>query len=184
MVLADTPADSHPARCYSAGMTTLPANTYLHDLIVGSGGTVDGDFVTKPGCMIFNQSGMNGAAYDLLQKLNMDLSQPSYQVMGEFNSRITYLSFPKTIVDSTPYLNKVANEMNHMSIFGTFYVTFLVAGISTETALEMIAHKEAKVARLTTSATKAMDHPLYYLDPEFAAYQKPYLNNLPLDNPS
>lgn len=39
--------------------------------------------------------------------------------------------------------------------------TFLLAGISIETSLELVAHKEARVARLTSSKTKAMDLPLF-----------------------
>jgi adenylate kinase family enzyme len=47
--------------------------------------------------------------------------------------------------------------------------TFLLAGVSVETSLELIAHSEASVARLTTSRTSAMDHPLYTLDGDVPA---------------
>lgn len=40
-------------------------------------------------------------------------------------------------------------------------MTFLLAGISVECLVELLAHKEAKVARLTTSKTKAMNHPFF-----------------------
>ncbi|UJR32417.1 hypothetical protein I4U23_019879 [Adineta vaga] len=39
-------------------------------------------------------------------------------------------------------------------------VTFLLSGISIETSLEFVAHHEAKVARLTSSKTNAMNVPL------------------------
>jgi adenylate kinase len=40
-------------------------------------------------------------------------------------------------------------------------VTFLIAGITVETSMELCAHNEASVARLTSSKTKAMDEPMY-----------------------
>jgi adenylate kinase len=44
---------------------------------------------------------------------------------------------------------------------GDSFVTFLIAGISVETSLELISHNEAMISRLTTSNTKAMEKPLY-----------------------
>ncbi len=52
-------------------------------------------------------------------------------------------------------------------------VTFLIAGCSIEASLELIAHSEAKVARLTTSKTNAMNNPLYRIYNE--------LHNLTID---
>lgn len=40
-------------------------------------------------------------------------------------------------------------------------LTWVIAGCSIEASMELVAHKEARVARLTTSKTKAMDKPLY-----------------------
>eukprot|EP01126_Amoeba_proteus_P004761 TRINITY_DN11580_c0_g1_i3.p1 TRINITY_DN11580_c0_g1~~TRINITY_DN11580_c0_g1_i3.p1 ORF type:complete len:616 (-),score=133.30 TRINITY_DN11580_c0_g1_i3:66-1913(-) len=39
--------------------------------------------------------------------------------------------------------------------------TFLISGVSVETSLELVAHKEATVARLTSSKTSAMNLPLF-----------------------
>jgi adenylate kinase family enzyme len=44
-------------------------------------------------------------------------------------------------------------------------ITFLIAGISVETEIELVSHREAKVARLTTSKTKIMDVPLFRIYP-------------------
>jgi len=58
-------------------------------------------------------------------------------------------------------------------------VSFLLAGCSVETSLEMIAHGEAKVARLTTSRTSAMEHPLYrVLDTQDPENQKLYFGHM------
>lgn len=48
---------------------------------------------------------------------------------------------------------------------GTVNVSFLVAGASIETSLEFAAHGEASVARLTSSRTAAMRHPLIRILP-------------------
>ncbi len=50
--------------------------------------------------------------------------------------------------------------------------TFFIAGVSVETSMELIAHREAKVARLTTSKTKAMDQPLYRITDDQPRWQK------------
>jgi hypothetical protein len=41
--------------------------------------------------------------------------------------------------------------------------TFLISGVAIETSLELVAHKEARVARLTSSKTAAMSYPLFRL---------------------
>lgn len=43
-------------------------------------------------------------------------------------------------------------------------ISFLLSGISVETSLEFIAHHETKVARLTSSKTKAMNLPLFEIN--------------------
>lgn len=152
----------------------------FEQLVTLSGGTIKANCVTDPGCSIIAKTSVDGRAFDLISSLNVEVSKPSYEVLGELNAKITYLS----TTDRQDYLKDLVDKSGHLSIFSSFYVTFLIAGISVETALELIAHREARVARLTTSATKAMDHPFYYLDPEFGPYQMTYIKNLPLSNPS
>ena len=63
-------------------------------------------------------------------------------------------------------------------------VTFIIAGCSVEASLELIAHKEAKVARLTTSKTNAMNEPLYRIYEKLhgvnvdTRWQKQYLKEI------
>ena len=57
-------------------------------------------------------------------------------------------------------------------------VTFLLSGISIETSLELVAHHEAKVARLTSSKTKAMNHPLYRVQGKDTLQQRHFLSAL------
>lgn len=61
----------------------------------------------------------------------------------------------------------------------TANATFLVAGASVETMLEFVAHGEARVARLTSSRTAAMRHPLIRVLPDRdPAPQKAYHTSL------
>jgi hypothetical protein len=54
-------------------------------------------------------------------------------------------------------------------------VTFLLSGISIETSLEFVAHHEAKVARLTSSKTNAMNVPLFRVQGTDTAQQRRFL---------
>jgi hypothetical protein len=57
-------------------------------------------------------------------------------------------------------------------------VTFLLSGISIETSLEFIAHHEAKVARLTSSKTNAMNVPLFRVQGTDTAQQRRLLASM------
>ncbi|CAF1249383.1 unnamed protein product [Rotaria magnacalcarata] len=57
-------------------------------------------------------------------------------------------------------------------------VTFLLSGISIETSLEFVAHREAKVARLTSSKTNAMNLPLFRVQGTDTFKQRLFLANL------
>jgi hypothetical protein len=52
-------------------------------------------------------------------------------------------------------------KLKHLSVYAGNDITFLIAGCSIETALEFIAHHESRVARLTSSKTRAMSDTLY-----------------------
>lgn len=42
------------------------------------------------------------------------------------------------------------------SVYGGMHATFLITGITSETVTELVAHKEAHIARLTTSNTRSL----------------------------
>ncbi len=56
--------------------------------------------------------------------------------------------------------------------------TFLLSGISIETSLEFIAHKEAKVARLTSSKTTSMNLPLFRVQGNDTWAQRKYITEV------
>lgn len=131
------------------------------DLIELSGGIVKGIFVEKVGVMMTKRQQVTDEALELMSKMNIDdSSQPSEQ-HAEFNSRLTYLSFNDEKKCSESYHNKLIKELGHRSIYNDENITFLIAGCSIETMIEFIAHNEAKIARLTSSKTKAQDEVLY-----------------------
>lgn len=138
----------------------------LRNLITKAGGEIEGQFVLKPGVMILMKTEVTPQAQDLFEGMNIDQDRPPYEQAGEFASRITYMSFrDEPGKSSEQYNRKMIEEYGHMSVHSCHNVTFLIAGVSVETVLELVAHSEASVARLTSSRTKAMDKPLYRVVP-------------------
>jgi len=148
----------------------------LKSLIEASGGQLDetGLFVTKPGCQILNLTTETKEAEQLYNLFNIDTDRPLYEQRSEFKSRITYLAFRQQKMNSQDYNQKMAQEFQHLSVHSSTQVEFLIAGVSIETCLEFVAHGEARVARLTSSKTKAMDDTLYRIQgtPEEQEIQK------------
>ncbi|WP_419420746.1 FAD-dependent thymidylate synthase [Legionella sp. D16C41] len=134
-------------------------------LIKSAGGEIDetGFFVLKPGCMILNMTQETGQGKALYQEFNIDIDRPAYEQRAEFKSRVTYLSFSTQPKDATEYNKKMTQVYQHLSVHTATHIDFLIAGVTIETCLEFVAHTEAKVARLTSSNTKAMDETLYRL---------------------
>lgn len=139
----------------------------LRMLIEQTGGQIDGIFVTKPGCRLVAHTAIDEEAFPLFAAAG--IGEPDkkwgwprhYQMLADLGARLTYLSFRETPDKDNALLRRVAEEMQHLSVFACCHATFLIAGVSVETSMELIAHNEATAARLTTSNTKAMDEPLF-----------------------
>ena len=148
----------------------------LHrELIESAHGIVDDIFVLKTGVIITKKSQVTSEALALFEKMNIDTECSTHQQHAEFNSRITYLSFPEEKQDAAEYHEKLIKKYGHRSIYNDEYVTFLIAGCALETALEFTAHNEATIARLTSSKTNAQNTPLFKLlgkDKSFHEKQK------------
>lgn len=135
---------------------------WLAKIIDTSGGVIEeGLFVVQPGIRILQESRLAPGAIEILGSLNIPSKRQEYEQVAELNSRLTYLSFRDEPDLDGKYLKRVAAEAQHLSVFATTYVTFIIAGISLECSMELIAHKEARVARLTSSRTIAMNDTLY-----------------------
>ncbi len=147
-------------------MKQQPQNKYakLHrELIENANGIVDDIFVLKTGVMITKKSQVTSDALALFEKMNIDTERTTHEQHAEFNSRITYLSFPEEKQSAKEYHEKLIKKYGHRSIYNDEYVTFLIAGCAVETALEFTAHNEATIARLTSSKTNAQNAPLFKL---------------------
>jgi hypothetical protein len=136
----------------------------IHLIESGGGAVEDGLFVIEPACVLIATHELSPDGQQLLADLHIDRSRPPYEQFAEFNSRITYLSFPRQEGTSSEAYNRdMVEKHQHLSVHGATSGTFLLAGIALETSMELIAHGEAKVARLTSSKTRAMNEPLYRL---------------------
>lgn len=132
----------------------------LSEMIQLAGGEVrENRFVIRPGVMLIVTSQVSDKAKQLMSLLSVDTRHPDYLLVGEFNGKLTYLSTKE--VDTLDYNRKMARVYQHLSVYGPMTATFWIGGISLETSMELVAHKEATVGRLTSSKTKAMNQPLY-----------------------
>lgn len=135
----------------------------LANIITKFGGKVEDEFVVKPAITILAETKL----VENFSRLGIEKfsNEEDYLALAEMNSRITYLNFKENSnkKDRDNYVNKVLNEFGHKSINSSYFVTFLIAGCSVEASMELIAHKEANVSRLTTSKTSAMSFPIYFV---------------------
>ena len=147
----------------------------LGTLITKSGGIVEDDlFVIKPGVMITEVTQNTEEAKELYEAMHCNHGD-DYLQSAEFKGRITYLSFkdqPITQEESLNFHDRMINEAKHLSIYAGTHVTFLIAGCTVETCLELCAHKEATIARLTSSKTMAMCENFYRVQGESKEIQK------------
>ncbi|KAG2377685.1 hypothetical protein C9374_009201 [Naegleria lovaniensis] len=147
----------------------------LITIIEKSGGIVEDElFVLKPGVIITEVSKSTPEALDLYQAMHCNHGD-DYLQSAEFKGRLTYLSFkdqPTTSEESANFHHRMINEAKHLSIYAGTTVTFLIAGCTVETCQELVAHREASVARLTSSATLAMSECLFRVQGESAPRQK------------
>jgi len=124
----------------------------MNKIIEYTGGIIEDEiFVTKPGAMIMSETKPSYQCETLLEELNCEN-------IPEFNSKLTYLTYSNT---SPEYLKKITQDYGHLSVWATTHIEFLLAGISEETMLELMAHREANFSRITSSKTTAMNSPLY-----------------------
>ena len=146
----------------------------------GKGEIQDSIFVTKPGCLLIAHTALAPCSGSLFNALNIDEACPNYEQFGEFNSRLTYLSFRQGKGCSVDFNHKIARQLGHLSVYAPVSATFLLAGVALETSLELVAHHEAHVARLTSSNTQAMSDPLYRVQgtPTQVAAQMDFLRSV------
>lgn len=139
--------------------------TLTHLIEVGDGTVVEDRFVTRPGVLVWSVTRPTHAALAVLADLNIEPVADASTRLAAFDARLTYLSFKDTLSDETAFVSRVL-KMGHDSIYDRQFVTVLVAGVSLETVMEVVSHPSARIARLTSSNTKAMDQCLYRVSPK------------------
>jgi thymidylate synthase ThyX len=139
--------------------------TILENLVCAAGGRVSENiFVEEPGVVLaLDHDGLTSQMKAILKQSNIHPSQNTIDQLGEFGARLTFLSFPEepeTLEESQAYNHKIKVEYGHLSPYDLTPPLVFIAGCSIETSLELVSHR-GKVARLTSSKTKAMDNPLF-----------------------
>jgi hypothetical protein len=143
-------------------------NNMIKMIESGDGVIADSIFVLKPGVSILTKTVLTQEAVDLFEDMHIDTSKEVYQQIGEFNGKLTYNSFADSVTDSNLYTDNMVNKHQHLSVFSGLEIMVLVSGVAIETVLEFVAHHEGKVARLTSSKTKAMSDCLYRVQGHYA----------------
>jgi len=136
---------------------------------------IDDIFVNKTGLMIVKETKLTQEASQLFTDLELS-SDNEFELSGEFNTKLSYLSFSPKVNGKALNENMVTKSF-HMSVYGDWSVTFLITGLSDEILKELVVHREAQVNRFTSSKTKAQTKTFYRLigTPEQQEEQKRFI---------
>jgi hypothetical protein len=138
----------------------------MQKIVLGSGGEIEDHlFVTRPGILLLTEPPqLTDRARQLFADLHLSPDTTDTQQLVHFKTAVTNLTFPTGGKNTERYLEQVVRKAAHRSVLNDIKPVFLLAGIASETALELIAHKEADVGRLTSSATRAMGFPHFEIN--------------------
>jgi adenylate kinase family enzyme len=137
------------------------------DILIKSGAEIENDiFVIKPGISIIAETKTEN------NNLFYNEENSDYVKLGGFSAKICYMS-EKTEKELCEDMAKY----NHYSIYNGIYITFLIAGVSIETMIELMSHKESSISRQTTSKTISQNMPYYRVQGTFEQIelQKKYI---------
>lgn len=157
-----------------------PYRQRMKGLILAAGGEIEDNlFVTKPGVKMIAETEFSRAEnlWSIFSSLkcNSDIFNgqgTAYLGLAEFNAKLADLNSKESNIHE--FLETMADEFGHLSVFQMTQVSFFIAGISMETSMELVAHSEAEIGRLTSSKTQAMLGPFYRIwgTPEEREIQK------------
>lgn len=140
--------------------------------IEAAGGEVkDERYVLRPGVFIAERPEAQRSS-DTLREVarcwGLEPAQSHFMTMAESAAIVTYMNPHARSSKGTDYVESVLG-LGHHSITGQAFVTLGLFGIPLEVVIELLSHGMDTTARLTSSAVKAMDDPLFCLlgpDPE------------------
>jgi hypothetical protein len=140
---------------------------FSHLIQMGGGQVLEDRFVIEPAVFdCFDRSSIRPSATfsAMLEYCQLDTSQPAEHQLAQWMCMLTYGNFgdAKILEEGLPsYVHRVAADYNHVSVYGQSFVPITIMGVSVEILVELLSHRAGWVGRLTTSATKAQDDPLY-----------------------
>lgn len=121
-----------------------------HTILVNTGAEIEDDiFITKPGICIIGETKVSDFKM-------FDNTKDDYIELGGIGAKICYMS-----EKSSEELCDDMSKYGHYSIYNGIYVTFLIVGVSIESMLELLAHRESTSSRQTTSKTNSQNMPYY-----------------------
>ena len=129
-------------------------------------------FVTNPGVVLpYDRRQFAASFLPVLEQLRVDPVQDVPTQLAEFLARLTYLSRgPNEGRQGDRFVHKVALDFGHGGIAGLESEPVLFAGVSDEIVKELLSHEHgevvaARVGRLTSANTAAMEETLYVVSP-------------------
>ena len=132
----------------------------FREIVNTTGGKTDVGYVLSSGCMIVTTSSITSESSFLFDYVNIDSAAPGYERLAEFNTHLPHLDFKqsqrtgKNFHENGP-IKYSPGAFKHMS------VGFILAGISLETSFDLTNQPGAKVTKLISSDTLAMNDPFY-----------------------
>jgi hypothetical protein len=135
----------------------------MADAITAAGGLVeDQRFVLRPGVFLTHQPETESSSPTMRAVArSWGLSEQShFLTLAESSAVITYMNPDSRAQQGADYVRQVLS-LGHHSIVGQSFVTLGLFGIPLEVVIELLSHGMDTTARLTSSAVKAMDDPLF-----------------------
>lgn len=109
-------------------------------LIEMGGGQMGADGrVVAPGAVLVGNTGLTPDGMRIFKKLNIDSSSSESDQLGEFRSRITYLSFSNTKGVSADYNKRMIRDLQHLSVTSATRANMILAGVSATSAYDLAA---------------------------------------------
>lgn len=107
-------------------------------ILEAAGGEGRGRKITKPGVLMLAESELTEAARKLFKQLNIDTDGSDSEQLIQFNSCITYQSFPQKSGSARVFNERIIRDLQHLSVAASHEVSFFLAGIDKEN-LNMLA---------------------------------------------
>jgi hypothetical protein len=131
-----------------------------HEVIHAGGKVKEGRFVTVPGVIHLAETRTTAEGAPFLKAMHINHTLSDAHQISEFDIRQTYQSYPETSSANSRILERVIRQAQHRSTVAGVMISHVFSGVSLPGTIEIVKHG-ARIARLTSSKTAAMDETLY-----------------------